>query len=65
MDLSYSIIPVFGGEHRIIYRKAQLDYIISDEENHTNHPIFVVDTDLGTNMLQLTNAPQTPIEIRK
>jgi hypothetical protein len=65
MDLSYATIPVFGGEHRRLYREAQLAYIISDEANLTNHPIFAVDTDLGTSMLQLTDAPQTPIEIRK
>jgi ribonuclease HI len=65
MDLSYATIPVFGGEHRRLYREAQLSYIISDEANLTNHPIFTVDNDLGTSMLQLTDAPQTPIEIRK
>jgi hypothetical protein len=65
MDLSYDTILVFGGEHRRIYRESQLSYIISDEANPTNHPIFVVDSDLGTNMLQLTDATQTPIEIRK
>jgi hypothetical protein len=65
MDNSYSIVPMFGGEHRSIYREAQISYIISDEENPTNHPIFVVDTDLGTSMLHLTNAPQAPIEITK
>jgi hypothetical protein len=40
MDLSYATILVLRGEHRRIYREAQLDYIISDEENPTNHPIF-------------------------
>ena len=57
MDLSYATIPVFGGEHRRIYREAQLAYIIIDEENPTNHPIFVVDTDLGSSILQLIDAP--------
>jgi ribonuclease HI len=65
MDLSYATIPMFGGEHRRLYREAQLAYIISDEENPTNHPIFVVDTDLETSMLQLTDDPKTPIEIIK
>jgi hypothetical protein len=65
MDISYAIIPLFGGEHRRIYRDKKLSYIISDEANPTNHPIFLVDINLGTNMLQLTDAPQTPIEIRK
>jgi hypothetical protein len=57
MDLSYATIPVFGGEHKRIYKEAKLAYIISDESNPTNHPIFAVDTNLGTNMLQLTDAP--------
>jgi len=64
MDLSYATIPIFGGEHRRIYREAQLYYVISDEANPTNYPIFAFDTDLGTSMLQLIDAPQTPIEIR-
>jgi len=65
MNLSYATIPVFGGEHIRLYREAQLAYIISDEANPTNHPIFSLDTDLGSSILQLTNAPQPPIEIRK
>jgi ribonuclease HI len=64
MDLSYATIPMFWGEHRRLYREAQLDYIINDEANPTNHPIISVDIDLGTSMLQLTNDPQAPIEIR-
>jgi ribonuclease HI len=65
MDLSYATIPMFGGEHRILYREAQLAYIISDEENPANHPLFSLDTNLGCNILQLTDAPETPLEIRK
>jgi hypothetical protein len=65
MDLSYATILVFWGEHRRIYRESQLSYIIIDEENPTNHHIFSVDTNLGTNMLQLIDAPRTPIEIKK
>jgi ribonuclease HI len=56
---------VFGGEHRRLYREAQLAYIISDEANPTNHPIFSLDTDLGSSLLQLTDAPEPPLEIRK
>jgi hypothetical protein len=65
MDLSYATILMFGGEHRSLYREAQLAYIISDEVNPTNHPIYEVETDLGSNILQLTNVPQTPLEIKK
>jgi hypothetical protein len=48
MDLTYATIPVFEGEHRILYREAQLAYIISDEYDPRNHPIFSLDTDLGS-----------------
>jgi ribonuclease HI len=65
MDLTYATIPVFGGEHRRLYREAQLAYIISDEANPTNHPIFALDTDLGSSLLQLTHAPEPPLELRK
>jgi hypothetical protein len=65
MDLTYATIPVFGGEHRRLYREAQLAYIVSDEENPTNHPIYALDTDLGSNLLQLTEAPEPPLQIRK
>ena len=56
---------MFGGEHRRLYREAQLAYIISDEANPINHYIFLVDTDLGTNIFHLSDVPQPPIEIRK
>jgi hypothetical protein len=65
MDLSYATIPIFGGEHRRIYKEAQLAYIISDEANPTNHPVFAFDIDLGSSILQLTNTLETPLEIRK
>jgi hypothetical protein len=42
-----------------------LAYIISDEANPTNHPIFSLDTDLGSILLQLTDVPEPPLEIRK
>jgi len=65
MDLSYAIIPLFGGERRRIYREAQLSYIINDYANPTNHPIFSVETSVGSSVLQLIDAPRSPIEIRK
>jgi len=52
-DLSYAIVPVFGGESRRLYREAQLAYIISDERNLANHPIYAVDTDFGACILQV------------
>jgi ribonuclease HI len=64
MDLTYDTIPVFGGEHRRLYREAQLAYIISDEANPTNHPIFALDTDLGSSLLHLTHAPEPPLKLK-
>jgi hypothetical protein len=65
MDLTYATIPMFGWEYRRLYREAQLAYIISDEANHTNHPIFSLDIDLGSCLLKLTDALEPPLEIRK
>jgi hypothetical protein len=65
MDLTYATIPVFGGEHRRLYREAQLAYIISDEANPTNHHICALDTKLGSSLLQLANAPEPPLKLRK
>jgi hypothetical protein len=65
MDLTYATIPVFGGEYRRLYREAQLAYIVSDEENPTNHPIYALDTDLGSSLLQLTVESDPPLQIRK
>jgi ribonuclease HI/uncharacterized small protein (DUF1192 family) len=65
MDLTYAMIPVFWGEHRRLYREAQLAYIVSDEENPTNHPIYALDTDLGSSLLQVADEPKTPLQIRK
>jgi len=52
-DLSYAIVPFFRGESRRLYREAQLAYIISDEKNPSNHPIYAVDTDFGACILQI------------
>jgi hypothetical protein len=65
MDLTYATIPVFGGEHRRLYREAQLAYIVSDEANPTNHPIYALDTDLGSSLLHVTETPEPPLQIRK
>jgi ribonuclease HI len=65
MDITYATIPVFGGEHKRLYRESQLAYIVSDEANPTNHPIFALDTYLGSSLLQITNDPEAPFQIRK
>ena len=51
MDLTYATIPMFGGETKRLYRENQLAYIISNERNSVNHPIYAVDTDFGSCIL--------------
>ena len=55
MELTYPIIPVFGGENRRLYRELQLAYIVTDDRNPTNHPLYVVEKDLGTCMLHVSD----------
>ena len=50
MDLSYATIPDFG-EQRRLYRENRLAYMINNRENPENHPIYSVDTDMGSSML--------------
>jgi hypothetical protein len=47
MDMTYATIPIFGGEIRRLYRETKFYYVVSDQKNHVNHPIYDVDEDLG------------------
>ena len=53
MDMSCATIPVFGGEFRRLYRETQMAYIISDQDNLSNHPIYVEEKELGSSILHL------------
>jgi len=64
-DLSEATMPVFGGESRRLYREAQLAYIINDEKNPTNHPIYAVDTDFGACILQIEESQKASMQLRK
>ena len=55
MDLTYATIPVFEGENRRLYRELQFAYIVTDDKNPTNHPLYAVDKDLGTCMLHFSD----------
>jgi ribonuclease HI len=65
MDLSYATIPVFGGELKRLYRENQLAYIISDAKNSVDHPIYAVDTDFGSCILQIDDSQSTPMQLVK
>ena len=57
MDLSYTMILVFGMLRRL-YIENWLAYMISNKENPENHPIYSVDTDMGSSMLFNEVGPQ-------
>ena len=59
MDMTYATIPVFGGENRRLYREVQLAYVISDQKNQSNHPVYALDADMGSCMLQLSDDMET------
>jgi hypothetical protein len=65
MDLSYATIPVFGGVNRRLYRESQLAYVISDEKNPSNHPIYSVDTGMGSCILQIDDSLPDTLLLRK
>ena len=55
MDLSYATIHVFGGEHWRLYREVRLDYLVSDHENPSNHPIYAVEDELGSSIFYISD----------
>jgi hypothetical protein len=65
MDLSYATVSVFGGEIKRLYRENQLAYIISDGKNSVNHPIYALDTDFGSCILQIDDSQPTPLQLTK
>jgi hypothetical protein len=66
MDLTYSTIPVFGGEHKRIYREVRLAYIINYHHNSSNHPIYVVGDEIDSSVFHLKNEePEITINICK
>ena len=55
MDLTYTTIPVYGGEHRRLYREVILSYIVSNHQNSKNHPIYVVEDEIGSFVFHLND----------
>jgi hypothetical protein len=66
MDLTYATIPVFGGEHRRLYREVRLAYIVSDHQNPRNHPIYVVEDEMGSSVFHLNDdEPEISVSQRR
>ena len=64
-DLCYATILVFGGESKRLYKEAQLAYIISDERNPSNNPMYAVDTDFGACILQIEESQKASMHTKK
>ena len=65
MDMQYATIPLFGGNKRL-YREKRLAYVVSNQDNLENYPIYVVDIDLGSSVFfdEYTHAdPKVPLQI--
>ena len=63
MDLTYATILMFGGETKRLYRENQLAYIISNEKNSVNHPIYVGETNFGACILQIDDYQSIPMQL--
>ena len=63
MDLTYATIPMFWGETKRLYRENQLVYIISKESRSVNHPIYAVDTDFRSCILQIDDNQQISVQL--
>jgi hypothetical protein len=50
MDMSYAIIPLFGQDRRL-YREVFLKYMVSNKAHPNNHPIYSVETEIGSSIL--------------
>jgi hypothetical protein len=49
MDMYYATIHVFGQERRL-YREVLLKYMVSRKTQPNNHPIYFVDTEIGSSI---------------
>ena len=65
MDLSYATITVFGGQFRRLYREVQMAYLVSDSKHPNNHPIYSIDENLGSCMLQLSDDVEGVLQVHK
>ena len=57
MDMCYTMIPI-SGEQKRLYRENCLAYMVNIKDNPENHPIYIVDTDMGSAMFYNDICPQ-------
>ena len=65
MDFSYATIPIFNQQRRL-WRENRLKYMINSKECPENHPIYVVDTDMGSSIFfNSFEPPKSPFVMMK
>ena len=67
MDFSYATIPVFNTQRRL-WRESRLKYMISSKECPENHPIYAVDTEMGSTIFLNSTSydePESPFVMMK
>ena len=65
MDMSYTTIPMVGGDKRLYSEKIS-PYVVSSQEKPDNHAVYVVDIDLGSSIFfngGLPCDPEIPVSI--
>jgi hypothetical protein len=66
MDITYVTIHVFGGEHKRLYREVRLEYIVNDHQNPGNHPIYVVEDEIGSSIFHINDdVPEISVNKRR
>jgi hypothetical protein len=51
--MTYTTIPVFGGQYKCLYRETRLEFMVGVPHNPNNHPVYISDQDLGNCILSI------------
>ena len=62
LDMTYAMIPVFGGQYTRLYKETRLDFMVGDPHNPNNHPVYIVDQDLGNCILSIDDDVEVGID---
>jgi hypothetical protein len=55
IDMTYAMIPIFGGTFTRLFIETRLAYTVSEPQNPNNYLVYVADQDLGNCILSLDN----------
>jgi hypothetical protein len=62
LDMTYAMIPIFGGQFTRLYRETRLAYTVSDPQNPNSYHVYVTDQDLGNCILSFDGGVNNCIE---